>query len=76
MQATLRQFLLALLAIASLLTTWPQAFDWIANGGNIANPFMFFVDAYRGGSAAPFLTIDIQVVWVAFIARPRDWSGV
>ena len=67
MQATIRQSLFVLLAIASLLTTWPHAFDWIASGGNIANPVMFFVDAYRGGSAAAFLTLDILVVWVAFM---------
>lgn len=67
MTASIRQGLFIILAVASLLTTWPHAFAWIAKGGNIANPFQFFIDAYRSGSAAAFLTIDILVAWIAFM---------
>ncbi|MCB2089590.1 MAG: DUF2834 domain-containing protein, partial [Sphingomonadaceae bacterium] len=63
----IRHTVYALAAIASLIWVWSLAFDWIGAGGNILNLPSFFIDAYQSGSAAGFLTIDILVVWGAFM---------
>lgn len=55
------------LAVASLFLTWPHGFDWIRDGGNIANPFQFFIDAFNAGAASAFLTVDIAVVWIVYM---------
>lgn len=54
-------------AIASLFLTWPHGVDWINAGGNIANPFQFFIDAYQANSAAAFLTVDLAFAWTIFM---------
>lgn len=67
MAKTLKQAILLVLGIGSLFVVWPFAFDWMRNGGNIANPLSFFTDVYRLGGAPAFLTVDIAVAWIAFM---------
>jgi len=56
-----------ILGIAALLLTWPHAFDWMANGGNIFNPITFFTDAIDAGETAAFLSIDMMIAWTVFM---------
>jgi Protein of unknown function DUF2834 len=51
----------------ALVLTWPHAFHWIADGGNILNPVDFFGDAIAAGGTAAFLTIDMAIAWVVFM---------
>jgi hypothetical protein len=67
MSQTIRHGFFILLAGAALVVTWPHAFDWMRDGGNILNLPSFFIDSYRSGSAAAFLTIDIAVAWLVFM---------
>ena len=53
--------------IAALLLTWPFAFDWMRNGGNILNPIAFFGDAIDAGGTAAFLSIDMMIAWAVFM---------
>jgi hypothetical protein len=53
--------------IAALLLTWPFAFDWIGDGGNIMNPVAFFGDGIEPGGTAAFLSIDMLIAWAVFI---------
>ena len=58
--------------VAALLLTWPHAFDWMAHGGNILNPFAFFGDAIGAGrnaefGTASFLSIDMAIAWLVFM---------
>ncbi|GCE39230.1 DUF2834 domain-containing protein [Rhodococcus sp. NPDC057014] len=53
--------------IAALLLTWPFAFDWIGDGGNILNPVEFFGDGIEPGGTAAFLSIDMLIAWTVFI---------
>ena len=55
------------LGIAALLLTWPHAFEWMRNGGNILNPFDFFGDAIKAGGTAAFLSIDMAIAWLVFM---------
>jgi hypothetical protein len=56
-----------LLGIVAMLLTWPHAFDWMANGGNILNPIAFFGDAIAAGGTASFLSIDMMIAWAVFM---------
>lgn len=56
-----------ILGIVALVTTWPHAFDWMRNGGNILNPIQFFGDAINAGGTAAFLSIDMLIAWVVFM---------
>ncbi|RNL60291.1 DUF2834 domain-containing protein [Zhongshania marina] len=56
-----------LLGIIAMLLTWPHAFDWMANGGNILNPVAFFGDAIAEGGTAAFLSIDMMIAWAVFM---------
>lgn len=51
----------------ALILTWPHAFQWMAAGGNILNPFAFFGDAIAAGGTAAFLTIDMAIAWLVFM---------
>ncbi|WP_063007768.1 DUF2834 domain-containing protein [Nocardia kruczakiae] len=53
--------------IAALLLTWPHAFDWMRDGGNILNPIAFFGDAIDAGGTAAFLSIDMLIAWAVFM---------
>ncbi len=64
---SIKHAFLILIAVASLFVTWPFAFDWMQAGGNILNPLSFFVDPFRLGGASAFLTVDIAVVWIAYL---------
>jgi hypothetical protein len=55
------------LGIAALFLTWPHAFEWMRNGGNILNPFQFFGDAINAGGTAAFLSIDMAIAWLVFM---------
>jgi hypothetical protein len=55
------------LGVAALFLTWPHAFDWMADGGNILNPIDFFGDAIDAGGTAAFLSIDMAIAWVVFM---------
>ncbi len=56
-----------ILGIIALVTTWPHAFDWMRNGGNIFNPIQFFGDAIGAGGTAAFLSIDMAIAWLVFM---------
>jgi hypothetical protein len=56
-----------LLALVSLVWAWTHAFAWMTAGGNLLNLPSFFIDAYKSGSAAAFLTIDITVAWITYM---------
>ena len=56
-----------LLGVAALLLTWPHAFSWMRNGGNILNPIQFFADAIAPGGTAAFLSIDMAIAWLVFM---------
>ncbi|WP_068076024.1 DUF2834 domain-containing protein [Novosphingobium lentum] len=67
MPTTAKHSLYVVFAVASLLAVWPHAFAWMQEGGNILNLPSFFIDSYRSGNAAAFLTIDIVVAWITFM---------
>lgn len=67
MATNIKHAFLILLSIGSLFVVWPFGFDWMRNGGNILDPLSFFTDVYKLGGAAAFLTVDIAVVWIAFL---------
>ena len=52
---------------AALILTWPFAFDWMGDGGNILNPVEFFGDGIEPGGTAAFLSVDMLIAWVVFI---------
>lgn len=56
-----------LCGIVALLLTWPFAFQWMADGGNILNPVEFFGDAIDAGGTAAFLSIDMAIAWLVFM---------
>lgn len=53
--------------LAALLLTWPHAFDWMSDGGNILDPLDFFGDAIDAGGTAAFLSIDMLIAWCVFM---------
>ena len=59
--------LFILAGIAALFLTWPHAFDWMHDGGNILNPIDFFGDAIDAGGTAAFLSIDMLIAWAVFM---------
>jgi Terpene cyclase DEP1 len=62
-----RHLLYIALAVLSAVWAWSHGFAWMAAGGNLLNLPSFFVDSYKSGSAAAFLTIDIAVAWAVFM---------
>jgi hypothetical protein len=58
-------FLLA--GVVALILTWPNAFSWMAAGGNILDPIQFFGDAMAPGGTAAFLSIDMAIAWLVFM---------
>lgn len=67
MSQNIKHGLFFVLGVIALLTTWPHAFDWVANGGNILNPVQFFADAINAGGTAAFLSIDMAIAWLVFM---------
>jgi hypothetical protein len=67
MTNTIKHAFFLILGIAALLLTWPHAFDWMRNGGNIFNPLQFFGDAIDAGGTAAFLSIDMLIAWVVLM---------
>jgi hypothetical protein len=63
----IRHGLYIVAGIAALLLTWPHAFDWMRDGGNILNPIAFFGDAIDAGGTAAFLSIDMLIAWAVFM---------
>ena len=64
---TIKHFILVILGLIALFTTWPFAFDWMRNGGNILDPVQFFGDAINAGGTAAFLSIDMAIAWLVFM---------
>jgi hypothetical protein len=64
---SIRHAIFVVLGAAALLLTWPHAFDWMGDGGNILNPVDFFGDAIDAGGTAAFLSIDMAIAWVVFM---------
>jgi Terpene cyclase DEP1 len=67
MTFTTKHMLYIVLALASVIWAWSWAFAWMAGGGNIINLPSFFIDSYKSGSAAAFLTIDIATAWAVYM---------
>lgn len=67
MSASLRHALYVAIAVAATIGAWWHGFAWIMEGGNILNLPSFFLDSYRSGNAAAFLTIDILAAWAVFL---------
>ena len=67
MNTTARHLLFVILAVTSVILAWLHAIEWMAGGGNILNLPQFFLDSYRSGPAAAFLTIDILVTWIVYM---------
>jgi Terpene cyclase DEP1 len=63
----LRHIVYILFAVTSLVWAWTHGIQWIAGGGNLLNLPSFFIDSYKSGHAAAFLTIDIAVVWATYM---------
>lgn len=53
--------------LVALLVTWPHAFDWMDDGGNILNPLDFFGDAVDAGGTAAFLSLDMLIAWAVYM---------
>lgn len=64
---SIRHATFVVLGVAALLLTWPHAFAWMGDGGNILDPFDFFGDAIDAGGTAAFLSIDMAIAWVVFM---------
>jgi Terpene cyclase DEP1 len=62
-----RHLIYIVLALASVIWAWSWAFAWMTGGGNIINLPSFFIDSYKSGSAAAFLTIDIATAWAVYM---------
>lgn len=67
MSLSLKHLIFVVVALVSLVAAWINGFAWIAAGGNLINLPSFFIDSYRSGSAAAFLTIDIAASWGVFM---------
>lgn len=62
-----RHALFVLIAILSTIAAWWHGIAWVQEGGNLLLLPTFFLDAFRSGSAAAFLTIDILAAWIVFM---------
>lgn len=67
MNTNLRHALYLVAGILAMALTWPHAFDWMSDGGNILNPLDFFGDAIDTGGTAAFLSIDMLFAWAVFL---------
>lgn len=67
MARNIRHAFFILIGIVALFITWPYAFDWMREGGNILNPVQFFADAIAPGGTAAFLSLDMAVAWAVFM---------
>ncbi len=63
----LKHLIYIALALTGLVWCWMHGLQWIADGGNLINLPSFFIDAYKSGSAAAFLTVDIAIAWATFM---------
>ena len=67
MATNIRHAFFLVLGLAALFLTWPHAFEWMRQGGNIFNPVQFFADAINAGGTAAFLSIDMAIAWLVFM---------
>lgn len=67
MAKTIKHAFFIIIGIVGLVASWPFAFDWMREGGNILNPVQFFADALAPGRTAAFLAVDMAVAWVVFM---------
>lgn len=63
----LRHALYVFFALSSLIFAWTYGIAWMQGGGNLINLPSFFLDSFKSGNAAAFLTIDIAVVWIVYM---------
>jgi hypothetical protein len=64
---SLKHLIYIALAFIGLIWCWMHGIQWISDGGNLINLPSFFIDSYKSGSAAAFLTVDIAIVWATFM---------
>jgi hypothetical protein len=64
---SLKHLIYIILAITGLIWCWMHGIAWMVEGGNIVNLPSFFIDSYKSGSAAAFLTVDIAIAWATFM---------
>src|SRR3546814_17937318 len=62
-----RHLLYILIAVASAAAAWFHGIAWVREGGNLLLLPTFFLDAYRSGSAAAFLTIALFAARAVFM---------
>ena len=67
MRTNIRHTAYLIAGLVALLVTWPHAFDWMSDGGNILNPLDFFGDAIDAGGTAAFLSLDLLIAWAVFM---------
>jgi hypothetical protein len=67
MGTNIRHAVYVALGLVALAVTWPYAFDWMGDGGNILNPLDFFGDAIDAGGTAAFLSLDMLIAWTIFM---------
>jgi Terpene cyclase DEP1 len=67
MSISFKHIFLVAIAMLSVIAAWMHGFAWMAAGGNLLNLPSFFIDAYKSGPAAAFLTIDILIAWLTFM---------
>ena len=67
MSMNIRHAIYIALGLAAFVLTWPHAFDWMHEGGNILDPVAFFRDAIEHGNTAAFLSLDMLFMWVTYM---------
>jgi hypothetical protein len=67
MNFSAKQLIFILIALVSVVFAWIHGLAWMSGGGNLINLPSFFIDSYRSGEAAAFLTIDILGAWAVFM---------
>ncbi|WP_428630029.1 DUF2834 domain-containing protein [Sphingopyxis sp.] len=67
MGGPIRHGLYVLIAFVSAGLAWYYGIAWMQGGGNILNLPSFFLDAFRSGDAAAFLTVDILAAWIVYM---------
>lgn len=67
MSMNIRHGLYLALGLTAFFVTWPHAFVWMREGGNILNPYNFFADAIVHGRTAAFLSLDMLFMWVTYM---------
>jgi Terpene cyclase DEP1 len=67
MKFSAKHLVFIVIACVSVVLAWIKGVAWMTGGGNLLNLPSFFIDSYRSGDAAAFLTIDILAAWIVFM---------